>query len=406
MVFAQEADEETPAPTVWSGPSITIGTGTFSIGVQTVFNGFLVTSNVKPDPDGSYPDTTINEYDDEDYAGNISFSATYDNSEATPNVGYSFGTSANLRRVNNFAGTWDVNVDSPWGKLWLLNKQLWLRAGGPEDPWTAWADNWSFGDDPGGGALQLNINPTALKGLNVGVTLPIPLEEKKADYPFKNMVVGFKLGEPLPYTAISAALKFRDVTLLKEDNSTDLHASFDFNLSPIQIRAEMQYLDINQDKDVLKGVAIGDDRSVQFQLHPRLDLSLSKLVDLGAFSLETFTVYAWIKSDPTYVSDDNSNTELSIEWAPSYKLADGIKASFLFGGYFNVWGGDPTKTKESLEGEYAYNQVGLLLRPALEFTFGPNAGIRLRDAIYIQQTGIDPERGIKNQVQVKFWWGF
>ncbi|MDR1326233.1 MAG: hypothetical protein LBK00_09390 [Treponema sp.] len=412
MAFAQEAAEATE-PTKWSAPSISAGTGTFNIEVQTVFNGFLVTSDVKPDPDGDYPDTTINEFDDEDYTGKISFSISYDNSN-TPGAGYSFGVAGGIRRVNNFGGDFEGYFDSPWGKLWLLNKQLWLRAGGPEDPWTAWDDNWSYGNDPGDGAVQLNINPAALKGLNVGVTLPVPKDELKADYPFKNMIAGFKLSEPLPYTTISAALKLKETvgkSSLKD--SMDLNAALDFNFSPVQIRAELQVADFNQDEDDLKNVplteAVKDNkivRSVNFQLHPRLDLSLSKLVDLGAFSLETFTVYAWIRSDPLYVSDGNGNTKISIEWAPSYKLADGIKAFLFFGGDFDVWGGDATQTEQTLKDGYAYNQIGFMLRPALEFTFGPNAGIRLRDAIYFMQTGIDPERGIKNQVQVKFWWGF
>ncbi|MDR1399840.1 MAG: hypothetical protein LBJ41_07960 [Treponema sp.] len=546
-----EAAEEAPEPTKWSAPSVSIGTGTFSIGVQTVFNGFLVTTPTKTyDKDANKlvdaGDTTIIENDDEDYTGKISFSASYDNSDA-PGVGYSFGVGGGIRRVNNFDGEFNGYFDSPWGKLWLLNKQLWLRAGGPEDPWTAWDDNWSYGNDPGG-AVQLNINPiaiTALKGLNVGVTLPVPKVETKFDYSFKNMIVGFKLAELIPYTTISAALKLRGgsydalstaadaaataatkaaqkfsaaetaiqtagsvsgattwsdyasaktaaasadkdladakkaaaddpsasnitnvmtkagaaetaATTLKSkatalaqahtyhwDNYTaaetakaaadaaaktaadaaakakplsesmDLNVALDFNLSPIQVRAEMQLADLNKGEDDLKKVPIsgdGDKRSVNFQLHPRLDISLSDLVKLGSFSLETFTVYAWIRNDPLYVSDDNTNTELSVEWAPSYKLfsddTNSITASLLFGGYYNFWGGDPEKSKKALEDSYDYNQIGFTLRPGIEFKFGPNAGIRLRDQIKIMQTGVDPERGIYNQVQVKFWWGF
>jgi hypothetical protein len=499
MVFAQEAEVavEAPEPTKWSAPSVTIGTGTFKIEVQSVFNGFLVTTPIKTyDKDTNKlldaKDTTIVENDDEDWSGKISFSASYDNSDA-PGVGYSFGVGGGIRRANNFDGEFNGYFDSPWGKLWLLNKQLWLRAGGPEDPWTAWNDNWSYGDDPGG-AVQLNINPTAitaLKGLNIGVTLPVPKAESKFDYSFKNMIAGIKLAELIPFTTISAALKLRgghydaliaaaetadkaataankaktdaetalsnaaaaansnattqealataaakaaaataaataankaktDADKLAKsleplNESMDLNAALDFNLSPIQIRAELQLADLGKGEDDLKVVPIsgGDDvkkRSVNIQLHPRLDLSLSKLVDLGAFSLETFTVYAWIRQDPRYVSDGNSNTELSVEWAPSYKLLDNgtnsITASLLFGGYYNVWGGNPEEKKNKLEDTYAYNQIGFTLRPALEFKFGPNAGIRLRDQIKIQQTGVAPERGIENQVQVKFWWGF
>ena len=525
MAFAQEAEEEVPEPTKWSAPSVTIGTGTFSIGVQTVFNGFLVTTPTKTyDKDTNKlvdaKDTTIVENDDEDYTGKISFSASYDNSDA-PGVGYSFGVGGGIRRVNNFGGEFNGYFDSPWGKLWLLNKQLWLRAGGPEDPWTAWDDNWSYGNDPGG-AVQLNINPTAitaLKGLNVGVTLPVPKAESKFDYSFKNMIAGIKLAELIPYTTISAALKLRggqydtliadatkaasdaakkfskaDITIktaptwsnyesktsaadtaakdaadnptdaakqtaattaakeardaanalaaekpldwadyiaakdAKEaadkakttadkleplNESMDMNVALNFNLSPIQIRAELQLADLGKGEDDLKAVPIsgdGDKRSVNIQLHPRLDISLSKLVNLGSFSLETFTVYAWIRQDPLYVSDSNLNTEFSVEWAPSYKLlSDGtnsITASLLFGGYYNFWGGNPEKKEQDLKDTYAYNQIGFTLRPALEFKFGPNAGIRLRDQIKIQQTGVDPECGIYNQVQVKFWWGF
>ncbi|MDR0637271.1 MAG: hypothetical protein LBF87_09380 [Treponema sp.] len=526
MAFAQEAEEEAPEPTKWSAPSVTIGTGTFSIGVQTVFNGFLITTPIKTydkDTKGlvDVKDTSIVENDDEDYTGKISFSASYDNSDA-PGVGYSFGVGGGIRRVNNFDGEFNGYFDSPWGKLWLLNKQLWLRAGGPEDPWTAWDDNWSYGNDPGG-AVQLNINPiaiSALKGLNVGVTLPVPKAESKFDYSFKNMIAGIKLADLIPYTTISAALKLRsgsydtliaDAAKAEKDagkkfsdadaaiktaskwtdyntkttaaesaakaadddptaanktaaetaakdaraaanalaaekpldwadyvaakaakeaadkakttadkleplnESMDLNATLDFNLSPIRIRAELQLADLGKGEDDLKAVPIsgGDDvkkRSVNIQLHPRFDLSLSKLVNLGAFSLETFTVYAWIRQDPLYVSDGNLNTELSVEWAPSYKLLDNgtnsITASLLFGGYYNIWGGDPEKKEQDLKDTYAYNQIGFTLRPALEFKFGPNAGIRLRDQIKIQQTGVDPERGIYNQVQVKFWWGF
>ena len=547
MAFAQEAEEEAPEPTKWSAPSVTIGTGTFSIGVQTVFNGFLITTPIKTydkDTKGlvDAKDTSIVENDDEDYTGKISFSASYDNSDA-PGVGYSFGVGGGIRRVNNFDGEFNGYFDSPWGKLWLLNKQLWLRAGGPEDPWTAWDDNWSYGNDPGG-AVQLNINPiaiSALKGLNVGVTLPVPKAESKFDYSFKNMIAGIKLADLIPYTTISAALKLRSgsydalstaadaatkaatkagaaVTKAESDLNTvdstkwsayttakaaaatadkaladakkaaadaadatkiaavktaadeaeskagalktatetlakaqpfywdiytaadaaktkadvdakaatdaatkakplsesmDLNAALDFNLSPIRIRAELQLADLGKGEDDLKKVPIsgdGDKRSVNIQLHPRFDLSLSKLVNLGAFSLETFTVYAWIRQDPLYVSDGNLNTELSVEWAPSYKLLDNgtnsITASLLFGGYYNIWGGDPEKKEQDLKDTYAYNQIGFTLRPALEFKFGPNAGIRLRDQIKIQQTGVDPERGIYNQVQVKFWWGF
>jgi hypothetical protein len=560
LAFAQEAAEETPEPTRWSAPSVSIGTGTFKIDVQTVFNGFVITTPLKDyEPfittyDGETKgelvekDTNIKEDDDEDQAAKISVSAEYDNSDAE-GVGYSFGAGGGIKRVNNDEGVFEGYFDSPWGKFFFLEKQLTLRAGGLEELWKAWDDNWDYGNFDGG--VQLNYNPNFLKGLNVGISLPVKQDAKKAEYPINNLVVGFKLADLIPYTTISAALKRRvghydadyiipadearekadravagvptayalalaaqtkaqdaltaataaynanpqkatleaavtaaqtalttaqtnlettpnattttayvnalnahntakealdkakeelvkaqadkgkadvAVTAVATDvetaldnaytaeqkaklfvplnESMDLTAALDFNFSPVQIRAEVQILDFNVSDDDLKEVAISDRLDAKFQLHPRFDLSLSKLADLGAFSLETFTVYAWIKSDPTYVSDGNGNTELSIEWAPSYKISESLKASLFFGCYYNVWGGNPEKEKKELEDTYAYNQLGLTIRPALEFSFGPNSGIRLRDQIKIQQTGVSPDRGIENQVQVKFWWGF
>jgi hypothetical protein len=409
MAFAQEAEE--PAANTWGVPSTT--NGAFSIGVQTVYDGFLVTTPVKKydATTGKWEeqDTTINENDgdDTDYLAKISINAGYDNSDA-PGVGYSFGVEAGLYRAVNNDGEGEPYFSNPWGKAFFFDKQLWLRTGSLESPWNAWANTWTQGGFDGG--VELNFNPSFLGGgLNLGVSLPILVKEKKADYPFKNLVVGFKLGEVIPYTTLSANLTLKEAGPTGTENdpvsSMNLSTELRVSLSPIEFYFEMLYSDFDQDSDKLKLISL-DDRSAQLQMHPYLEFSLAKLADLGAFSLASINIGAWIKSDPFYASDGNSNTAFSLEWTPSYKLSDAITAALFFGGYFDVWGGDATKEKAALETAKAYNQVGFTLRPALTFSIAPNAQIRVRDAIYFAQVGVDPDAGIKNQVQVRFFWSF
>jgi hypothetical protein len=443
MAFAQEA-EEPAEPTVeerlaalegkkgWTTPSAT--NGTFSIGVQTVYDGFLVTTPFKvKNAQGEWerPDTNITENDDADYVAAISIAAAYDNSDR-PGVGYSFGATGGVRRVLNNTGAGVAYFDNPYGQLFFFNKQLKLRTGGLEELWKAWDDNWDYGNFDGG--VQLSINPTALPGLNVGVSLPIRVDADKIDYPFKNLVTGFKLGGLIPYTTISAALKLKEVgpdpstkvidtkttnvTWYTDENGTitkhtgkyvenvtepvssmDLTAALDFNLSPIQIRAELQLANFDQDDDDLKTKApkVGDDRQAKFRFHPRLDISLSKIVDFGAVSLGTLAAWAWIQDDPTYVSDGN---QFLFSWEPSWKITDTITASLYLEGKI---AGSPLEKEEDLDD---YNKFGIYFRPAVAFTIAPNAVIRLRDVITVAEVGIDPKAGLKNQVQVRFAWGF
>jgi hypothetical protein len=413
MAFAQ--DDEEPAPNTWGVPSAT--NGTFSIGVQTVYDGFYVTSPFKKEVDGKWEeqDTTIAEHDGDDtsYLARITINAGYDNSDA-PGVGYSFGLVAGLNREVNNGGGFTGTFDNPWGKVFFFDKQLTLRAGGLEELWKAWDDNWDYGNYDGG--VQLNINPTALPGLNVGISLPITVAAQKADYPFKNLAAGFKLGGLIPYTTISAALKLREAApnVTKESvpnvealsETMDMNAALDFNFSPIQIRAELQIANLNVSASDLEEIPLtGKDkddasvtiRTVNFQFHPRLDLSLSKIVDLGAFSLGTFAVWSWIRDDPTYVSDGIS---VGVGWDPSYKLSDAITASLYLEGNF---AGAPLLKDKPLE---EYNKVGFYIRPGLTFSIAPNATIRVRDVITFAEVGVDPKAGLKNVVQVRFTWGF
>jgi hypothetical protein len=423
MVFAQDAD----AP-VWSTPSTT--SGTFNIGVQTVYDGFVVTTPFKTynEKTGEWEagDAKINEDDDADQVAQISISAAYDNSDAS-GVGYSFGVGGGIKRVNNYGGTgFDHWFDSPWGKAFFFEKQLTLRVGSLEELWKAWDDNWDYG--PFDGGVQLNINPSFLGGgLNVGVSLPIRMDSDKADYPFKNMVAGFKLGGLIPNTTLSAALKLRETgaytTTTKVDgtgtvtvdgvkltgpkevtvkenlikDTMDLNAALDVNFSPIHIYAEMQISDFNQTDDDLEKVSLAD-RTVKFQFHPRIEFSVSSLIGFEPFS-STFSVWSWIKDDPLYVSNGSS---VSLGWDSSYKFTSAITALLYLESQF---GGDGAGTLEGTELD-DYNKVGFYVRPGIAFGIAPNAEIRLRDQVTFAEVGTDPKAGIKNQVQVRFAWGF
>jgi hypothetical protein len=434
MVFAQVAEE--PAPNTWGVPSAT--NGTFTIGVQTVYEGFIVTTPFKTHNTTTDKwedaDSIITEDDDADQVALISLAGTYDNSNAS-GVGYSFGASGGIKRVNNNGGDSGFTgyFDAPWGKFFFFDKQLTLRAGSLEELWKAWDDNWDYG--PFDGGVQLNVNPSFLSGgLNVGVSLPVRINADKADYPFKNMVAGFKLGGAIPYTTISAALKLKEAgpvvksTTMEDDtmwtwvsngtiyewkevaikksvkeyaSSMDMTAALDFNFSPIHIMAELQLANFDQDDDELENNAppVGDDRQAKFRFHPRLELSLSSLADLGAFSLGTFAVWSWIQDDQTYKS---SGTSVSISWEPSYKLSSAITASMYLEGQYG--GGDaPLLEGTALDD---YNKIGFYARPAVAFSIAPNAEIRLRDQITFAAVGTPSEAGIQNAVQVRFYWGF
>jgi hypothetical protein len=309
-----------------------------------------------------------------------------------------------------------VFLDDAWGKFYLFNKQFSIRAGSLAGLWHHGTDpddgNWADGDK----GLQFNVAPTAVPGLNVGFTLPVPgpgartwtETDKKGNseahtgdwspsYLIQNAVFGLKLDNTLPNFVFGSELHLKGVDAATEKDSLgfDTRVGIQYTLKPVTLKAVVKIEDFGA-----AGPAVAGDSTLDplvTELGARLIFALP---DAGNFVLGS----PWVQvvGVPQETGKDGdigrpdreafTQTNILFGWEPSFKLIpDKLTAIFYTELKYSIYD-NPTTAQEDYP-MYFY------VRPGIKFSFSPNASLQIRDAIYFAQEGI--EDGLKNVLQFR-----
>jgi hypothetical protein len=327
---------------------------------------------------------------------------------------YAFGLEA--KGEKDFVGnTQALNVGDAWGKFYFMDKQLWLRGGTLANEWRLDVDpvkrSWG-GANPG---FQLNFSPSAVSGLSVGLSLPVPKsgartfgenpDDKKLNwgpsYPFANMVFGLKLNGTIPNLEFGTELKLNgtEATNGKEGKDEaegdfkgmDFHFTAKYALSPITITAAM----------AAEGIADGTKNpdNVRLTAGVRVGFAIPEV----APNLSLGSPWVQLVMDPSKLGNTEGKTDsfkdmhITFEWEPSYKIVpDKVTAKVWFQVKYSSWADLET-------GEEDY-PLGFAVKPSVVFNFTPNASITLFDEVTAVQQKRDD--GFKNQLGLRFYWGF
>ncbi|MDR1399695.1 MAG: hypothetical protein LBJ41_07235 [Treponema sp.] len=380
---------------------------------------------------------------DADKQGKISVAASYDGDN------YAFGVGFGARKAFILDSSPDFYLDNAWGKFYLLDKQLWLRGGSMDGLWRIDTDplNKNYGGDNGPG-LQINFAPSVLKGLNVGVALPVPKAGTRvikaavdanwtglpsnytaavpADmgdwgptYPLVNAAFGLRLNGTIPNLDIGTEL---DLLGNKDNNGktkTDadekegdfkgmrFHLTAVYTFAPVTLKAAI----------VAEGIANNARNSTTDA--PQLTSVGARLIfdipNAEGYSLDLgdpWVQFQMLPSNrnggtdgdaPTVNSESFKDMLIDFEWEPSYSLVpDRIKALLWFGVSYATWDGLPVGASTTVAQKD--HQVTFAVRPGIEFKFAPNATLKFQDKVFFlrQKT----KEGLRNELGFRFAWAF
>jgi hypothetical protein len=307
-------------------------------------------------------------------------------------------------------------LDDAWGKFYFFDKQFWIRAGSLEGPWHHGTDpddgNWADGDK----GLQFNFAPAAVSGLKVGFTLPVPAPDSRTwtekvhgeeesfvgnwgpAYLIQNAVFGLKLDKTLPGLVFGSELHLKGVDAATEKDSLGVDTRFGVQYTffeKVTLKAAVKIEDIGAEGE-------GHLESIVSGLGARLVVALPEVGNLSLGS-----PWVQVKAVPQEAGNDGkgeqadiaradreafTQTNIDIEWEPSFKLIpDKLTAIVWTGFYYSIYD-DPSTLQEDYPVEFS-------VRPALKFSFAPNANIQIRDQIYLARKGV--ENGLKNSLQFR-----
>jgi hypothetical protein len=337
---------------------------------------------------------------------------------------YAFGLAARWRK--NYVGDGaSVELDNAWGKYYLMDKQLWLRAGGLAGDWNFWDtfnDGWG-GDNPG---FQVALVPTFANGLNVGLSLPVPKPESRhidavekngkeitaakdlnwgASYPFANAVFGLRLNGTIPNLDLATELKLNGLETTNGKSGTADEAEGDFQGMDFQFMAKYTFAPVTLQATLYTtGIANGikDPPDPVSQAAVQVSFAIPEVapnLSLGTpwVRLKMVTNGNVLSDGTAKETDSFADMLIDFEWEPSYQIVpDKFKALLFFGAYYRSWA-DANDNQEKYPLEFS-------VKPTLTFTFAPSATISIFDRVWFAQKEV--ERPFKNQVGFRFVWAF
>ncbi|MDR1400402.1 MAG: hypothetical protein LBJ41_10805 [Treponema sp.] len=431
------------------------GPGKFVLDMQAEYEFDFITDTSK----SSDNDKNWIEELDADKQGKISVAASYDGDNYAFGVGGGFRQKRATDEVSNDGAGGDKEwyLDDAWGKYYLLDKQLWLRGGSMDGLWRIDTDplNKNYGGDNGPG-LQINFAPSALKGLNVGVALPVPkagtrkvhagspgTDEKvtwtddgngRVDngeltfvdavpsippvpgnwgptYPLVNAAFGLRLNGTIPNLDIGTELDLlgNEDTNGKVGTSDEgegkfkgmnFHFTAVYTFAPVTVKAALLVEGIADGRDYV-APASKPETTTSFGARVIFDIPNAEgsSLDLG----DPWVQFQMLPNANTTDKGTAVKTEsfkdmlIDFEWEPSYSLVpDQIKALLWLGVNYRSWA---YKTDD--QEKYP---LTVAVRPAVEFKFAPNATLKFQDKIsFVRQA---TEKGLKNELGFRFAWKF
>jgi predicted RecA/RadA family phage recombinase len=346
---------------------------------------------------------------------------------------YAFGLAARWRK-NYVADGATVELDNAWGKYYLMDKKLWLRAGGLGGDWNFWdtfAGAW--GDDKQG--FQVAFVPG--NGLNVGLSLPVPKEgtrqikEGKSNYwsddstpvwtqgygakmgnwgptyPFANMVFGLRLNGTIPNLDLATELKLNGLESTNGKYGTaDEEGEGEFLGMDFQFQAKYTFAPVTLQATLLatgiaNGIKDAPDPMTQAAVQVTFDIPNSvPNLDLGDPWVRLKMVPNELaNSDGAKGVDAFADMLIDFEWEPNYSIVpDKVKALLFFGVYYRSWANAET---DDLQKKYP---LEFSVRPKVEFKFAPSATLTIFDQAWFAQKAV--EKGFKNEIGFRFAWAF
>jgi hypothetical protein len=387
--------------------------GKFTLDLQAEYEVDIRTD----DEEAHDNDKTWIEELDADKQGKVSIGASYEGEN------YAFGIGAGFRQTHaasNESKEW--YLDGAWGKYYLLDKQFSIRGGALAGDWggTIWdtfTGSWSD-DKPG---FQLAFAPSALTGLTVGLSLPVPkggtrliaedVGETKdtvygnwgPSYLFANLVFGLRLNQTIPGLDFSTEVKLNGLESTNsksgadegegEFTGADVHVIAKYVFAPVTVQFSLPITGIADARknapDPITKLAV----RVTFDIPNAEGSSL----DLG----DPWIQLKMLPNENSY-KDVAANAEsfkdmaINFEWEPGYNLSDQLKALLWIGVGYTSWA-EATTPQKDYPLEFA-------VRPGLKFTFAPNATLTIQDKVYFaRQT---KEKGFRNELGFRFAWAF
>jgi hypothetical protein len=428
----------------------------FSLDFQAEYEFDVITDDSK---DHDNDKTWIEELD-ADKQGKVSIGVSYEGDN------YAFGVGAGFRQKRatddvadaGAGGDKEWYLDDAWGKYYLLDKQFSIRGGGLAGDWggTIWdtfEGSWSD-DNPG---VQLAIAPSAVTGLTVGLSLPVPKAGTRKisetgegwtiseddtiihlpastdygnwgpTYPLMNAVFGLRLNQTIPGLDFSTELKLNGMQANNGKASTeadegegdfqgaDLHVIGIYTFAPVTVQFSLPVTGIANtvknttvDKvlDPLTKLAVRATFDIPNGEGSSLDLGdpWIQLKMLPNEFVRVGGVLAPVRNadgDLILPGEEESFKDMLIEfeWEPGYSLVpDQIKAYLWLGVNYRAWTnveGDDLQKKYPLE---------VAVRPRLEFKFAPNATLNIQDKVFFVRKAI--ENGFRNELGFRFAFAF